>query len=105
QTNLGSAGAVLGPACNSIDVLTDAAGADAPACNGQRYSFDGSAFSPAIWPSASVSPARTLPQLDLFFAADGSAHSLATGSSIPGFNGAGTPLLIDGSNSPVLYSS
>jgi hypothetical protein len=105
ESNLGSPGAVLGPSCNSIDVLTDAAGADAPACNGQRYSFDGSAFSPAIWTSASVSPARTLPQLDLFFAADGSAHSLASGSSIPGFNGAGTPLLIDGSSSPVLYSS
>jgi len=103
ESDLVAGGKILGPECSSIDLLTDAGGADAPACNGQRHSFDGSGFSP-FWPGASVSPARTLPPLDLFFAADGNAHSLATGSSIPGFNGAGAPLLIDGSSSPVLFS-
>jgi hypothetical protein len=101
---LGGAGPVNGPGCGSIDLLTDAGGADAPVCNGARYTFSGSASWPSIW-TGSASPTRTLPALDLFFAGDGAAYSLANGSAIPGFNGAGSPLLIDGSSPPVLYSA
>ena len=43
--------------------------------------------------------------IDNFFAGDGTAYSLASGAAIPGFNGAGAPLLIDGSSTPVLYSA
>lgn len=103
ERSLGAAGSVNGPGCGSIDLITDAAGADAPACNGSRYAFSGQWSSP-IW-SGSASPSRTLPALELFFAGDGTAYSLASGAAVPGFNGAGTPLLIDGSSAPVLYSA
>jgi hypothetical protein len=92
-----------GPPCGSIDLLTDSAGADAAACGGGRYTFDGSSLSTA-W-AGSASPARTFPALDLFFAVDGTAYSLTSGTAIPGFNGAGRPLLIGGSSTPVLYSA
>ncbi|HZR08196.1 MAG TPA: hypothetical protein VFA79_06415, partial [Myxococcales bacterium] len=92
-----------GPRCDSIDLLTDAAGADAPACGGGRYTFDGAGFT-STW-TASAPPARAVPALNLFFARDGTAYSLAQGTAIPGFNGAGSPLLIAGSSAPVLYSA
>jgi hypothetical protein len=104
ERQLGSAGTVNGPGCGSIDLLTDAAGTDAPACNGNRYAFSGSSDWPSIW-SGSASPSRTLPTLELFFASDGTAYSLASGAAIPGFTGAGVPLLIDGSSAPILYSA
>jgi hypothetical protein len=91
-----------GPRCDSIDLLTDAAGADAPACGGGRYTFDGVGFASA-W-TASASPSRTVPALNLFLAADGTGYSLTAGTAIPGFNGAGQPLLVATSSSPVLYS-
>ena len=100
---LGGTTAASGPACNSIDLLTDVANADAPACGGARYAFDGANFA-ATW-TGSGSPARTVPALDRFFAGDGTAYSLTDGNAIPGFNGAGRPLLIAGSSSPVLYSA
>ncbi len=92
-----------GPACNALDLLTDDGGGDALACGGGRYAFSGLTFNP-LW-TGSASPLRTLPGLDLFFSAAGAAYQLSTGAAIQGFNGAGTPLLVDSSASPVLFSA
>ena len=104
ERSLGGAATPSGPPCAGLDLLTDRGGADAPVCDGTRYSFSDSGTYTPLW-NGSAAPLLTLPPLDLFFAASGATYSIATGLAINGFNGAGVPLLIDGSAAPVLYSA